>query len=251
MQSVGNALRVLEAFLKVGGELGTNEAARLLHLSPSVVYRLAVTLRDHRFLEQDPQTKRYRIGPMAFEIGMLYQRGKTFVSQALDSLERALPEYSRFVAVMEGDDMLILAGAEGTARIRVGNRAGERRYAHSAAGGKALLALRSEQEVLDLLARTGMPAITPATITDPQRLIEDLRKTRERGYSINDEESTQGAVSIAVPVIDHLGRPLGAVGVSILKFMATPETIDCIGRTLKGISAKLQRTSPEKEGPVM
>lgn len=233
----------------MGEELGVNEVARFLSLSPSVVHRLMITLREHDFLEQDDRSRKFRIGPKALEVGLRFHKRNSFASLALQAMQQALPEYTCFVGVLVEDEVLMLAAAEGTGPIKIGVRAGERRHAHCTAVGKALLALRPDDEVLRILSRSGMPRITPASITEPSRLLEDLKAIRERGYAVNDEESLPGVVSIGVAVDDTFGRPVGAISVSAPKFMVTPDRIHEVGSTLMGIASALRGQVVESSHP--
>ena len=66
--------------------------------------------------------------------------------------------------------------------------------------GKAVLAQLPDSTVLEIVARVGMPAVTPQTITDPQALLAELATTRERGYAIDDGEQELGVRCFAVTV---------------------------------------------------
>src|SRR4029079_14345981 len=77
---------------------------------------------------------------------------------------------------------------------------GRRVYPHCTGVGKALLSQLSDDEVRRIVARTGMPAQTANTITEPDGLIADLDLIRRRGYSVDDGEQEIGVRCFAVPV---------------------------------------------------
>ena len=54
---------------------------------------------------------------------------------------------------------------------------------------------------------------TEHTITDPERLRDELEVTRERGYAIIDQEWLEGLRSVAVAVLLPNGSPFGALSV--------------------------------------
>ena len=63
-----------------------------------------------------------------------------------------------------------------------------------------------------LLARTGMPAYTPNTITDPDEFVASLDRVAEQGYALDESEQELGVRCVAVPL---RGAPtLAAVSVS-------------------------------------
>jgi DNA-binding IclR family transcriptional regulator len=95
-------------------------------------------------------------------------------------------------------------------RAKVGKRA----LVHSTALGKAILSGMSSAEVQQLVAQCGLPAITTNTITDPERFLEEINRTRERGFALDDEENEIGVRCVAAPIFDHTGQAVAAVSVS-------------------------------------
>jgi DNA-binding IclR family transcriptional regulator len=85
---------------------------------------------------------------------------------------------------------------------------------HAGAAGLAILAYLPEHERVAVLQRP-MPRITDSTITDRQRLEDDLAKIRRRGYSLTRGQRIPGAVGVAAPVLGSDGTPLGAIGVTL------------------------------------
>lgn len=86
--------------------------------------------------------------------------------------------------------------------MRMFTEVGRRVPAHCTGVGKALLSQLPEHEVLALIARTGLPAQTPHTITDPQLLLKELRRIRRMGYALDDAEQESGVRCIAVALPD-------------------------------------------------
>jgi len=62
-RTLARGIDLLLAFRPVEREVGNRELARRLGLSPQTVVRLTHTLRTEGYLNQDPQTSRYRLGP--------------------------------------------------------------------------------------------------------------------------------------------------------------------------------------------
>jgi DNA-binding IclR family transcriptional regulator len=84
--------------------------------------------------------------------------------------------------------------------------------AHASALGKVLLA--DHPYVAGELARDGLEAFTPATITEPETLQRELERVRKRGWAADIGELVNGQVSCAAPIIDRRGATVGAMGVS-------------------------------------
>ena len=86
------------------------------------------------------------------------------------------------------------------------------------AAEKAILARLPEAEVRAVVARTGLPRCTPATIGDADALLAHLAAVRRQGFAVDDEENEPGIRCIGAAVTDHTGAVTGGVSVSGLAF---------------------------------
>ena len=59
-----------------------------------------------------------------------------------------------------------------------------------------------------------MTALTSTTFTEPAALRRELGEIRKRGYSIDNQEIVMGVFCVSVPILDRLGRPVGAISVT-------------------------------------
>ena len=214
--TVERALALLQYLARHSGEHGVRALAGALNLSPSTTYRLLETLEQTGFVRQNRQTERYSIGVAAVQLGIaaLGALDLTTVAPAcLRALVAATGE-SVFLAVLDDTEVVYLLKEEGRHSIRTTARLGSRRPLHCTALGKALLAARPAEEAAALLARAGMPAWTPHTITDPDVLLAQLADAREQGYSTDHEEVEEGLACIAAPIRDYCGVTIAAVSMA-------------------------------------
>jgi IclR family acetate operon transcriptional repressor len=93
--------------------------------------------------------------------------------------------------------------------MRMFTEVGRRVMLHCTGVGKALASTLPPEEVRAILARTGMPARTDHTLTDPEELLAQLAWTREHGYALDDSEQEVGVRCVAVNV------PAGAVRLAL------------------------------------
>ncbi|MFI8435410.1 IclR family transcriptional regulator [Streptomyces sp. NPDC079020] len=216
-QAVRRALDVLHCFHDNGPDLSASDLARRLELSVSTAHRLARTLLGAGFLEQDPRTSRYRLGPAVTELGRLsyHQRGLHLAAPELADLAERTGATAD-LALRSGPHAVIVAGGS------VAPRVGLRRPLHSTALGKVLLAW----------ARPGeggpgslppLPAFTDRTIVDPAALRDELARVRADEYALNDGESAYGVRTLAVPVLDGAGHARFALAVRATPAVITPE----------------------------
>ena len=142
-----------------------------------------------------------------------------------DAAERARPELVALqeesgatvhLALLDGAEAVYVAKVESAKPYRMASRVGMAMPLHCTAIGKAVLAGMPDAEAAALLGRSRLPARTPNTITDPDRLRTHLREVRERGWSVDDEENEAGVRCVGAAVFDHTDRAIGAVSVSQL-----------------------------------
>lgn len=251
IKSVAKALRILRAFTAERPEWGVTELSRLLGMHKSVVHRLLLTLEEGGFLQQDPITQQYRLGPAIAEVASAFFRALPLLREGTPVLQALVDRFghSGGLTVLDQGEALYLAAAEGPAAIKVVVRVGGRRPAHAVASGKVLLASLPESDVRAVLRDRGMTGLTTNTITDPARLLRELDEVRTRGYAINDEESIVGMMAIAAPVHDFRGKVVAALSISFPKHIVRPEEVRRIieqtVRSADQISARLGASAVE------
>jgi len=211
-------------------------------MSPSTALRLLETLRAHNFVEKDTETGLYRIAIGAFEVGSSYVSQNGLSESARIVLRRISGQLGQTanLAILDRSDIVYIERLEADGPLGTRGRWGERLPAHSTAAGKAMLAWSWESRCDEILGPSPYARLTPNTITERERLMPDLRATRERGYARDDEESVMGLRCFAAPVLDREGRPQAAISVSVLA-MATDATHE--GVIIEAVRNGAQRLS--------
>ena len=205
--------------IKELGSAGPTELAERLDAAKSTVHRHLVTLTELGYIiEKDGE---YALSLRFLDLGdrarnqlNLYQ----VVKVELDELVRELGERSQFM-VPENSEGVYIYQTKGERGIDTDSHIGTRVPLHATAVGKAYLSSLPDEEVQTLLQEMTLTAETAHTITDPEQLLGDLKKTRERGYALNEQEKKPGTYAIGVP-IQHTetGETIGAVS------LTAPET---------------------------
>jgi IclR family transcriptional regulator, KDG regulon repressor len=215
LSSVANAIRVVKAFSDDEFELGISRLAARLGLAKSTVHRLASTLIDAGVLEQNPETGKYRLGLLVFELGSLVRRKIDVYHEARPWLFTLRDQTGETVhlAVLGRQGLVYINYIESQKAIRMSTGLGQRKPLHCTAEGKALLAFQPA-EIIERTIAAGLERLTPKTITDPGALRDELAVIRARGYAIDDEESEPGMRCISAPVRDDSGHVTAAVGIA-------------------------------------
>ncbi|MFL4908947.1 IclR family transcriptional regulator [Streptomyces sp. MMS24-I2-30] len=219
-QAVRRALDILHCFHDNAPDLSASEIARRLRLSTSTAHRLARTLLGAGFLEQDPRTARYRLGPAVTELGRLsyHQRGLHLASPELADLAQRTGATAD-LALRSGPYAVIVAGGSVTPKV------GLRRPLHSTALGKVLLAWPRPGEG-GAESLPPLRAFTDRTIVRPDLLTAELARVRDREHAVNDGESVQGVRTLAVPVLDRTDAARFALAVRGTPDLITAETTE-------------------------
>lgn len=223
-QSLERGLNVVELISASHHAMGTREIARALNLSPAIIQRLLNTLSERNYIQQDPATRRYRIGYRMLSISASLQASDVLLAEGKKALEDIVRQIrvDAYLGALKQDSIIYLLSINGNGPVTVKTEIGQRIPIHSTALGKVLLAAMPDHEVLDLLGQGPLPAMTPKTITDPQKLILALEDVRRNGYASVEDENILGISSVGAPVRDAAGRTCAAISVSYSRHF-TPE----------------------------
>lgn len=220
VQSVQRALGLVELIADGAPEGSTvTELSRALKVSKSTAYALAQTLIGGGYLREVQPGPRYQLGLAFLRLGDLVARQTTLgdtYRPVLMQLTQKTGLTSR-AAISEAGYPIFVERIDGPGTVRFHTLLGHREVPHASAAGKAILSTLSTEEVLRICEEQGLPRRTRSTITEVSILLDDLERTRRRGFSIDDEEDADGVFCIGAPFFDHHGRCLGALSVTGIK----------------------------------
>lgn len=241
VKSAARTVELLEYFARNHGLHSLGQLQASLDYPKSSLYVLLRTLVDLGWVETDPTGTMYRIGLRALLVGTTYIDGDSAVSNArevLDWLSQETGETIHF-ARLDGRDVVYLATRESQQYLRPFSRVGRRLPAHTTSLGKALLAERTDSDLLGLLP-SKLESLTKNTVSDRDRLLADLARTRKRGYSIDREENTVGLRCIGVALrYNHPARD--AISCSVPSARMTSERQQQIADALLIARDRLER----------
>jgi DNA-binding IclR family transcriptional regulator len=214
--TIERALSVLDLMASTDrDDLGVTEIARELDLSKAVVHRVLVTLVSRDYLQVDPSTRRYSLGPMALVLGSAYLAQldlRTLALPRLQELSDRTGETATF-SLRNGWNRMYVDQVTPDREIKMAVAIGKAYPLHAGSSSKSFLAFLPAEEQERYLQERELTALTTATIIDPDRLRTELAAIRQRGYAVSLEERQAGAASIAAPILDRHGLPIAAVSV--------------------------------------
>jgi IclR family acetate operon transcriptional repressor len=216
IHSLDKGLEVLEMVAADGEEVGLSELTARLKWDKSTVFRLLTTLIRRGYIDQDPDTKRYRLG---FKI--LHLERQLFQSLDLPRLSRGLltrlansTGEAAHLGTLHKSQVIIIAQRESPERMAVNAHVGSIEPVHATALGKAVLMQLSEEALESAAGSIEYTAYTSNTLTSPQAFLHHIRSARTVGYAVDDEEFTPGVRCVAAPAVMPSARQFYAVGIS-------------------------------------
>lgn len=196
------------------GPLGVRAVAQQLSLPVGSVHRMLLDLAEENVVERTPDGA-FELSHRLLEITGLQLDRVEFPRLAHPFCERIAEATKETVNVnaVSGITAVCVDKVRGNEGMQMDWRIGSRGPLYCGGAAKAILAFMSEADQERVLSEP-MPAFTPTTFTDPKALKAELGRIRQRGYSIDNQEIVMGVFCVAVPILDRLGRPVGAISVT-------------------------------------
>lgn len=212
--AVERTAEVLAAFARADTQtLGVTEIAREVGISKAVVHRILNSLRVKGFIEVDPSTHRYLLGPAALVVGLAFLRHvnvRDLARPVLRDLTKASQETAT-LSIRSGWDRIYIEQNTPPREVKMTVVLGRSFPLHAGSSSKSLLAHLPDDEIEEFLNEVELRAFTDLTITDPDRLRSELAKIRAAGVAISLGERQADAASVAAPIFDHTLRPVASM----------------------------------------
>jgi len=252
VRSVARAIDVLVALAEADAPIALTQLADEVGGSKSAIFSTVQTLISRGFVLSvgNGLERRYQLGLELARLGDLALQRFSFGGIArptLEALSRETGLTSR-AAVLDEDRAVAVGRVDGRGAVKFDLRMGQRELLHCSSVGKALLSTLADEELLALLGPSPWPRRTEKTISDEETLLRDVRATRERGYSIDDEEDAEGILCIGAPVFDRLGRCQGAISITRIKAEIGRAEIEAIGAVVARHARELSAVLGEELG---
>ncbi|MCC7325785.1 MAG: IclR family transcriptional regulator [Burkholderiales bacterium] len=219
-QSIQRAVAVLRILASRGhAGLRLAEIARHLRLERPTAHRILKCLCEEGVAAQDPASRRYHLGHLAFELGLAAAPQFSLRELCARSLTR-LAELSGdtvFLTVRSGYDAVCIDRREGTFPIKaLLLDIGTRRPLGIGAGGLALLMPLADAAVDEILQANATRLSAYSGLTVP-RLAALVKRAKGAGYALNDVHHTHGAVSLALSIRTRFGDPFAAISIGAIE----------------------------------
>lgn len=245
--SLIKAARVLALFSETTPRLRNVDIARRTGFNKSTVMRLLLSLEKVGYLEKDPVSGEYCIGVGLFEAGSKYLDQPDLHRQAMPILSELAGtcKETAYLAVLSGSEAVFLDRVEGSKAIRMPSRVGSRVPLYCTGAGKAILAFQETERIQALLDAVQLEPFTPHTLTDRERLLQDLERVRRIGYAVDNQEYEEEIKSLGAPIRDRSGKVLASICLAGPVWLISDEETE---RWLGGETAEAARRISQKLG---
>ncbi|EJL30818.1 beta-ketoadipate pathway transcriptional regulator, PcaR/PcaU/PobR family [Caulobacter sp. AP07] len=213
-QTLSRGLGVLRAFEADTPRMTLTEVAARTGLARAAARRFLLTFVVDGYAATDG--KNFWLTPKVLDLGFAYLSTLAFWDQAqieLTEVVRQIGE-SCSASVLDGDDIVYVSRVAANRIMTVGLHVGSRLPALFSSMGRVMLADLPDAEVERRLSAAPFERLTPNTLVEPERLRDELKTIKIRGYAVTDQELELGLISIAVPLRERSGRVVAAINVS-------------------------------------
>ena len=217
-QSIERALtlmREIAAHNRSGSRL--LDLASRTGLQRPTVHRMLKCLTLEDMVQQDPDTHRYYLGPMVFELGLTAAPRynlREICHPALSRIAEATGD-TVFLTQRSGLDAVCLDRQEGTFPIKTFTlEIGMRRPLGVGTGSLAILSALAEEEVRHVVTANA-PRLPEYGLT-PTSLLAQVKSAQKRGYAVREMPSLAGVRSIGQAVHNQSGVAFAALSVSAI-----------------------------------
>lgn len=239
VQSVDRALAIVELLLRAPAALTAREVAEGIGINRTTAHRLLTSLHRRGWIERAAGGG-YRPSLRYLALVRASLTGRDLVAEVRPTMERLslLSRETVHLGVLDNHDILHIDKVDSPEIVGVSSRIGTRATPHVTGLGKALLASGSDAELEAYITQARTREAPFATLTDAEALRAEIRRGRERGYSIDEGESSAGVRCLAVAIRGVEGSPLFALSLTGPSGRFTPDRLQsCVPEMLAAARA--------------
>lgn len=230
--AVERAVIILQLLAQEPDGLTISQLTQRLAIPKSTIFTILNTLKQYRWVERVEETGQFRLGVELFTLGSTVVERLNVRSAAYPILKHLAQStgLATHLGIMDEGEVVYIEKLEGRGPIKISSAVGRRMGIHCTALGKAMLAQLPEGEVQFILNGRALSQRTPNTIISLEALRADLARTRERGYSFDDEENELGIRCLGAPIFNHRREVVCALSISGPRDRFSIESIEVLAR---------------------
>lgn len=214
--AIEKTLLIMKAFTEDPFEYTAKELSNKLFISKPTVHRILNILEKNNFVKKSPDMSKYTVGHESYIVGMQYVKRQDIYSEIrkiIDNVSRITGQQVGY-AVLEGEKVISIYETEYYNKT-INYIPGETYTVNCGVCGKTLMAYSYTIEELEkLVYEIELKPVTPKAFTDPEKLLEEYKMIRAKGYSESFGECIEGTIGIGAPTFYTNGKVYGCVALS-------------------------------------
>lgn len=194
--------------------LSVEEIGRRTEQSRNQVFRCIKTLEEYGLIAE--REGGYVLTPLLLSLlpALRHDPLLSVAEPYLRELQTRTDETVNLIVRLNQKETIVLATYPSRHSIRLVTKVGQLALLHAGAVPKAILAFSAYEEQEAVLSMTEfLPSYTAYTMRDATELRKELDRTRERGYSVSDQDFEPGARGVGAPIFNRTGMPVGGISV--------------------------------------
>lgn len=240
IQSVERALEVLSLFSYSQPFIGITDIAKTLKISKATAHNLAHTLEKSGFIDQDRNTKKFRLGVMSLVTGSV-ALGTLEINQKAAGPVNHLADHTQLlcrIGIWSKGRAIVTLNAAPHSRIPFSPLFGPLIPPYCTGLGKVLLTFIDLDERRRYLDQAHLRPYTKWTITDRSQLEKELEAVRLNGYAVTHQEIVPGRAGIAAPIFRSAGLLAGAI-------ILSGDMTQVLGKKMSSLVSDITKTASQ------
>ncbi|MEZ0323016.1 MAG: IclR family transcriptional regulator [Hydrogenothermaceae bacterium] len=189
-------------------------------VSPQTLEKILEILIIRGYINYNKRKKMYALGIKNFELGQSYLLHAEIRRQARPYLQKLATEFNEnvYLAAKSNFEIVYIDAYEVNRDVVVKSRVGRLLPMYASASGKIHLAYMDKEDLDEFFKEVKLEKFTENTITEKEKLLQEIEETRKRGYAIDNEEWEKEVRCISVPVRNYTADVVAAITLSAPSF---------------------------------
>lgn len=228
IQSLERAIDILEALKRDSDHsFSVAEVAEAVQLPSSTVHRILKTLTYKNYVIKNESTHLYQLGPGLISVGIAAMHHANLRDVAPPIVKKLSIETTEdaFLMICAGYKGYVIEKSEGSNNLKIVEKINNEMDLHCGGIRRSLLANQSTSFIKEYIQH-GLKGYTNYTITDGDKLLEELYKIRKEGIAVSYSEYLDGAYGIGAPVFDFNNKAVASIGIIAPGFRINEERLE-------------------------
>jgi DNA-binding IclR family transcriptional regulator len=218
LKTIKRTVAVLNYLARARVPSGVTEISKSLGLSKGTISRLLSDLEEEQMVARDCDSHRFTLGVKLMELGLVAQSKVDLRSASLPYMHQLRDATGETVGLIlrVGMERMYIEQVQGTYEVRQVAELGKKYPLWAGGGGKVMLAYLEDREVevvMDSLRKSGVRTLASGQILDIDRLQDELKEIRERGFAVTVGERLPSFCGVCAPIFDSEHRVVGSLSI--------------------------------------